>query len=200
MKDLNEVAPPHRRSIASLDTDKDTTSRVAQQAIYDGNVMTRRFIEEPTLTRAVGFSQHRIDGVRYGVIDVAELMLFIAGTASLIEYRLADGEWRLDAITEGSSQAQELLNALDNLRVALVRRQSEAIELLSGGRSARYSKRSLAILYLALDATHSSFEIFALNAGIELGSNDPVGDAQLLAEQWDVSNGRDPLITPLYRA
>lgn len=80
-----------------------------------------------------------------------------------------------------------------------MRRSDEIRKTFRSGRVAPYSKRALAILVLSLDAAKHHSEACMIQAGVSLFSNDPVGDAQLLAEEWDLSNGLEPIITPINR-
>ncbi|UWR30963.1 hypothetical protein K3758_05385 [Sulfitobacter sp. W002] len=178
---------------------RDVEGLIAAQVIEDVQSLTRRVIEEGTINRSVGFSHTPISGSNTGAIDFAELMLFTAGTASLIEYALTDGQWRLEVIEPGSADASMLTAAFHHLRASLMRRSDEIRKTFRSGRVAPYSKRALAILVLSLDAAKHHSEACMIQAGVSLFSNDPVGDAQLLTEEWDLSNGLEPIITPINR-
>jgi hypothetical protein len=130
---------------------------------------------------------------------MAELMLYAAGTASLTEYRLPYPEWRLDMISEDTTQARQLMDELDGLRALLIEHAEDVLAYMRpGGRkkAAPWSRQSLAILVLALDSAPLDRRPILRRAGVSLTSQDPIGDAQLLAEEWDLSHGMDPVITP----
>lgn len=199
MKDFFDEHPPKRRSIKQLNKASDVEGLVAAQIIEDVQSVTRRFIQEGSVHSAIGFSHVPISGAKYGVIDFAELMLFTAGTASLTEYALLDGRWRLEVIKDGSADASTLISAMHDLRATLMRRSDEIRRTLRRARVAPCSRQALAILVLSFDAAKNNAEACMEAAGVSLRSNDPIGDAQLLAEDWDLSDGQNPLITPINR-
>lgn len=54
-------------------------------------------------------------------VDLCELLLSAAATASLVGYDRPDDKWRLEVVTQDSTHGKELLEALDGFSIELRR-------------------------------------------------------------------------------
>lgn len=127
--------------------------------------------------------------VRKNFDDLSEILISAASTASLTGYRLEGDEWRLDAVREGTRQGVAIVSALDRLRGLMLAHQKDIVVALTRKRFLSVTAaKSLAIATVALDAVFEREKalIFSV-AGIRQRSNDPVGDAQFLAEQLELA-------------
>ncbi|MBO4169564.1 hypothetical protein [Cereibacter azotoformans] len=153
------------------------------QIIRDVDFVTERFRR---LGRgALGHS----DQMEITAEELAELLLSVGATASLVSYRLEGGPWNLEIVKPTSKQATQLLGHLDDLRAELLFHEASTRRAFRSAKVKPFLKRSLALCCLALDGV-SAFHRpdFLSFAGLSATTQDPIGDAQLTCEELELAD------------
>jgi hypothetical protein len=164
-----------------------TGGPVYERLMLDIDFLVERFRRLPD--RPLGQS----DAMEASKTDLCELLLSAAATASLVGYGRPDDKWRLEVVKQDSTHGKELLEALDGLSIELRRADRVLRRFFQDRRSLPCLKRCAALCALALDAVPAfQIQTYACFGGVQPASQDPHGDAQVIAEEHDYA-GTIPL-------
>jgi hypothetical protein len=153
-----------------------------RMTMRDLEFMTARLQESEIPLEAFGYR----DSLRASLDEVCSVMLSVAAAASLTGYRHEGDAWRYACAPEFSTDADELLAGLDEVRAALLEKEPQIRRYLLSARARVFAKRSAAVFSLALDAvSRKNLPDFMMIGGIARSSRDVIGDAQAAAEEWD---------------
>lgn len=163
-----------------LDADgvSDAPSLIHDRMMRDIQILADRLGASSDARRLVQW----LDGDRQRYDDLVDVALSVAETASLTAFRRDGEKWQLDIVAEHSAEGCALTAAMHHLRALLLARPYLQSSIYRAAIPADL-KRALAILVLSLDAAPSHIQsALAITAGLGR-TGDPVGDAQLRAEE-----------------
>lgn len=123
------------------------------------------------------------DSLHFSCEDMCELVLSISATASLTAFQRHGERWELDLAGENSSAGMVITGALHGLRAELFANEPSIRRYLSDPKKSARLRKCIAVLCLAMSIVPPSrMSEFAVLAGLDARSGDPVGDAQLAAQ------------------
>lgn len=163
-----------------LDADavNDVPARVYDRMMRDIQILADRLGASSDARRLASW----LDGDRQRYGDLIDVSLSVAETASLISFARADEPWRMEIVDEHSAGGCALTAAMHHLRALLLARPYLQSSIYRASIPADL-KRALAVLVLSLDAAPGHLQpALAITAGLGR-TGDPVGDAQLAAEE-----------------
>ena len=123
-----------------------------------------------------------LDGDRQRYDDLVDVALSVAETASLTSFQHDGGKWQFDIVGEHSAEGCALTAAMHHLRALLLVRPYLQSSIYRATIPADL-KQALATLVLSHDAAPAHIQpALTITAGLGR-TGDPVGDAQLAAEE-----------------
>ncbi|UFM66808.1 hypothetical protein LOS78_12815 [Paracoccus sp. MA] len=173
-----------------LDADavSDVPARVYDRMMRDIQILADRLGASSDARRLVAW----LDGDRQRYGDLIDVALSTAETASLTSFRRPGELWRMEIVEEHTAAGCALTAAMHHLRALLLARPYLQSSIYRANIPADL-KRALAILVLSLDAAPAHIQpALAITAGLGR-TGDPVGDAQLAAEELFAAHEWPPL-------
>lgn len=174
---MNDSSFNFHDAMDNADAVRGLTADVYGRIMRDIQILAARLGASSNARRLVAW----LDGDRQRYGDLIDVALSTAETASLTSFSRDGEEWRMEVVEKHSARGRELTASMYHLSFLLLDRPY--LQSIYRSNIPADLKRALAVLVLWLDAAPAHIQpALAITAGLGC-TGDPVGDAQLRAEE-----------------